>query len=55
MKSAQFKGQERLKEAAKLGFTRAIIPKANQAKQKIKGIEVLPVESLSQALDLIKQ
>jgi len=49
------RGQERLKEAAKLGFTRAIIPKANQAKQKIKGIEILPVESLSQALDLIKQ
>jgi predicted ATP-dependent serine protease len=49
------RGQERLKEAAKLGFTRAIIPKANQAKQKIKGIEIFPVESLSQALDLIKQ
>ena len=49
------RGQERLKEAAKLGFTRAIIPKANQAKQKIKGIEILPVENLSQALDLIKQ
>lgn len=48
------RGQERLKEAAKLGFTRAIIPKANQAKQNIKGIEVLPVESLAQVLDLIK-
>ena len=49
------RGQERLKEAAKLGFTRAIIPKANQAKQNINGIELLPVETLSQALDLIKQ
>ncbi|MDB4040784.1 DNA repair protein RadA [Methylophilaceae bacterium] len=48
------RGQERLKEAAKLGFTRAIIPKANQAKQKINGINILPVENLSQALDLIK-
>ena len=47
------RGQERLKEAAKLGFTRAIIPKANQAKQKIKRIDVLPVENLSQALELI--
>ena len=47
------RGQERLKEASKLGFSRAIIPKANQAKQKIKGIEVFPVETLSQALDLI--
>ena len=43
------------KKAAKLGFTRAIIPKANQAKQKIKDIEILPVETLSQALDLIKR
>jgi len=47
------RGQERLKEAAKLGFTKAIIPKANQAKQKIKGIDELPVENLSQALELI--
>jgi len=49
------RGQERLKEAAKLGFNRAIIPKANQAKQNIEGIEVLPVETLSQALALIKK
>ena len=48
------RGQERLKEASKLGFSRAIIPKANQAKQKIKNIEVFPVETLSQALSLIK-
>jgi len=47
------RGQERLKEAAKLGFTKAIIPKANQAKQKITGIEIFPVDSLSQALDII--
>jgi len=47
------RGQERLKEAAKLGFTRAIIPKANQAKQNINGMEILPVETLSQALAII--
>ena len=41
------RGQERLKEAAKLGFTKAIIPKANQAKQKIKGIDIFPVDNLS--------
>ena len=49
------RGQERIKEAAKLGFTRAIIPKANQAKGSIKGIEIFPVETLLQALDLIKK
>lgn len=44
------RGQERLKEAAKLGFTRAIVPKANAPKQPIKGIEVIAVERLEQAL-----
>jgi len=48
------RGQERIKEAAKLGFTRAIIPKANIAKQKIAGIDVLGIEYLSQALQLVK-
>jgi DNA repair protein RadA/Sms len=48
------RGQERLKEAAKLGFTKAIIPKANQAKQKINGIEIFPVDNLSQAIRLLK-
>ena len=43
-----------LKEAAKLGFTKAIIPKANQAKQKINGIEIFPVDNLSQAIKLLK-
>ena len=44
------RGQERLKEAAKLGFTQAIVPKANLPKQAIKGIEVFGVERLEQAL-----
>jgi DNA repair protein RadA/Sms len=44
------RGQERLKEAAKLGFTRAIVPKANAPKQSIKGMEVITVERLEQAL-----
>jgi DNA repair protein RadA/Sms len=48
------RGQERLKEAAKLGFTKAIIPKANQAKQKITGIEIFPVDNLYQAIKLLK-
>lgn len=44
------RGQERLKEAAKLGFVRAIVPKANLPKVVIKGIEVHGVERLEQAL-----
>lgn len=44
------RGQERIKEAAKLGFKKAIIPKANQAKQKIAGIQIIPIENLAQAL-----
>jgi DNA repair protein RadA/Sms len=43
-------GQMRLKEAAKLGFTKAIIPKANAPKAKISGLEVFAVERLEQAL-----
>jgi DNA repair protein RadA/Sms len=44
------RGQERLKEAAKLGFTRAIIPSANKPRQSIAGIEVVTVDRLPQAL-----
>ena len=45
------RGQERLREAAKLGFARAVIPKANVPKQKIEGMEIIGVERLGQALD----
>ncbi len=44
------RGQERLKEAAKLGFTIAIIPKANLPKSKIPGLRVIPVERIDQAI-----
>ena len=44
------RGQERLKEAAKLGFTRAIIPKANQPKQKIDSLEIIAVERVADAI-----
>lgn len=45
------RGQERLREAAKLGFSKALIPKANAPKQKIAGLEIIAVERLSEALD----
>src|SRR3954465_7785310 len=48
------RGQERLREAAKLGFTKAIIPRANQPKAKISGLDVLPVERVDQAVQLLR-
>ena len=44
------RGQERLREAAKLGFTRAIVPAANVPKQGIAGIEVVAVGRLDEAV-----
>ena len=43
-------GQERLAEAAKHGFRRAIVPKANAPKSAIPGMEVVPVRKLQEAL-----
>jgi DNA repair protein RadA/Sms len=48
------RGQERLREAAKLGFERAIVPKANLPKAKIAGLEVLPVDRIDQAVKLLR-
>jgi len=47
-------GLVRLKEAAKLGFTKAIVPKTNAPKQRIEGIEVIGVERLEQALQQLR-
>lgn len=44
------RGQERLREAAKLGFRLAIIPKANAPKGGIEGIEVMTVERVEEAI-----
>lgn len=49
------RGQERLKEAAKLGFTHAIIPHANQPKQTIEGIIVIAVRRLSEAVSALRE
>lgn len=43
-------GPERLREAAKHGFRRAIIPHANKPKQGIGGLEVIAVRRLTEAL-----
>ncbi|SER18372.1 DNA repair protein RadA/Sms [Nitrosomonas sp. Nm51] len=44
------RGQERLKEAAKLGFTRAIIPLANKTRQPVSGIDVTAVGRIGEAV-----
>lgn len=47
-------GEERLQEAAKHGFKRAIIPEGNRLRKSVKlDIEVLPVARLEQALQYI--
>ena len=43
-------GQERLREATKHGFKKAIIPYGNQPKKPIDGMEVVPVRTLIEAL-----
>lgn len=49
------RGQERLREAAKLGFTHALIPKANAPKQTLRDIEVIAVERVDQALAGVRE
>mgnify|MGYP000349333266 CR=1 FL=1 len=44
------RGQERLREAAKLGFTQAIIPTANQPRQPVDGLEIIAVDRLAEAV-----
>ena len=44
------RGQERLKEAAKLGFEVAIIPKANAPKVAPDGMKVIAVDRIEQAI-----
>jgi len=48
------RGQDRLREAAKLGFEKAIVPKANLPKSKIAGIEVIGVERVDQAVQVLR-
>ena len=47
------RGQERLKEAAKLGFKIAIIPKANLPKSKIADLQMIAVERIDEAIAAI--
>ncbi len=48
------RGQERLKEAAKLGFSVALVPKANVPKKPIEGLTVHAIERIDAAMDLVR-
>ncbi|PRD64097.1 DNA repair protein RadA [Malikia granosa] len=55
------RGQERLKEAAKLGFKIAIVPKANLPKKSdsslakaLEGMTIHPVERIEEALEVVR-
>ena len=48
------RGQERLKEAAKLGFAVAVIPKANAPKKPIEGLTVYAVERIDEAIAAVR-
>jgi DNA repair protein RadA/Sms len=48
------RGQERLREAAKLGFSLAVIPKANAPKQPIEGMSIVAVERLTDAIERVR-
>jgi DNA repair protein RadA/Sms len=49
------RGQERLREAAKLGFSIALVPKANLPKQKIEGLQVIGVERIDEAMTKVRE
>lgn len=48
------RGQERLKEAAKLGFRIAVVPKANAPKKAIQGLVIHAVERVEEAMSIVR-
>jgi DNA repair protein RadA/Sms len=49
------RGQERLREAAKLGFSRALIPRSNAPKQAIEGLTIIAVDRIDEALRSVRK
>ncbi|GAB3365223.1 DNA repair protein RadA [Giesbergeria sinuosa] len=48
------RGQERLREAAKLGFSVAVVPKANAPKKPIEGLTIHAVERVDEAMEVVR-
>ncbi|MEP6657834.1 MAG: magnesium chelatase domain-containing protein, partial [Betaproteobacteria bacterium] len=49
------RGQERIREAAKLGFRQVLIPNANKPRQAIDGIKVLGVDRVEEAVAMMRE
>jgi DNA repair protein RadA/Sms len=49
------RGQDRLKEIAKLGFEKAIVPRENAPKGRIEKLEIIPVERIDQAVAKLRE
>ncbi len=47
------RGQERIREAAKLGFRRAVLPAANMPRRPEAGIELIAVRRVEEALEAV--
>ena len=48
------RGQERIREAAKLGFTQVLIPNLNKPKQAIEKVKIMGVDRVDQALSMLR-
>jgi DNA repair protein RadA/Sms len=48
------RGQDRIKEAAKLGFQKMIVPKGNAPKGKLGDTEIIAVERVDQAVQVLR-
>ena len=48
------RGQERLKEAAKLGFSVAVVPRANAPRKPVEGLTVHAVERVEEAMEVVR-
>ena len=51
------RGQERLREAAKLGFSVAVVPRANapkKASRELEGLTIHPVDRIEEAMEVVR-
>jgi DNA repair protein RadA/Sms len=49
------RGQERIREAAKLGFETVLIPNLNKPKQPIDGVRIITVDRVDDAIALLRE
>src|SRR5689334_13129483 len=49
------RGQERIREAAKLGYRTVLIPNANKPKQGIENVKIIGVDRIDQAIDWLRE